>query len=91
MCYDQAHSLLMLIIQRTKHSEYAPYMTRLSSVSDKLLFSDLPLVLCAVLCSKTSVARTLCVVRSVCCPTSFVSLCSVPVQPRLLFRCSCAN
>ena len=44
MCYDQAHSQLMLIIQRTKHSEYAPYMTRLSSVSDKLLLSDLPLV-----------------------------------------------
>jgi hypothetical protein len=93
MCYDQAHSLLMLIIQRTKHSEYAPYMTRLSSVSNRFLFSDLPLVLCAVLCSKTSVARVLCVVASssVRCPTSFVSLCSVPLQPRLLFRCSCAN
>jgi hypothetical protein len=93
MCYDQAHSLLMLIIQRTKHSEYAPYMTRLSSVSDRFLFSDLPLVLCAVLCSKTSVARVLCVVAScsVRCTTTFVSLCAVPVQPRLLFRCSCAN
>jgi hypothetical protein len=32
MSYDQAHSLLMLIIERTKHSEYAPYMTRLSTV-----------------------------------------------------------